>query len=323
MRHLSFIFNFEMTMKKFLKHTILFALFFLIFYIGMVFVWGVVMPPRFRPNLTYPLGAHGFMHTRIQEVKNTNNVDILFLGSSHAYRGFDTRIFEEKGLSSFNLGSSAQSPIESQILLKRYLSKINPKLVVWEVFPATIEGDGVESALDLIANDKIDYLSFGMAWELKNISLYNNLLFGFFREILGMDRDFEEPKSDGTNTYISGGYVERSLEYWHVKPMPAKRLTINPKQLEALEKAIELIKSQGRDIVLVQAPTTATQYGSILNNTMFDSLMSRQGYYKNYNQILALNDSLHFYDSHHLNQAGVEIFDTKFIEDLKTNNWLK
>jgi hypothetical protein len=105
--------------------------------------------------------------------------------------------------------------------------------------------------------------------------------------------------------------------------MPAKRLTINPKQLEALEKAIELIKSQGRDIVLVQAPTTATQYGSILNNTMFDSLMSRQGYYKNYNQILALNDSLHFYDSHHLNQAGVKIFNTKFIEDLKTNNWLK
>ena len=38
--------------------------------------------------------------------------------------------------------------------------------------------------------------------------------------------------------------------------------------------------------------------------------------YYNFNTLLNLEDSLHFYDSHHLNQTGVERFNTKLIEIL-------
>jgi hypothetical protein len=37
------------------------------------------------------------MYSRLSEIKNYKDIDILFLGSSHTYRGFDTRIFLDSG----------------------------------------------------------------------------------------------------------------------------------------------------------------------------------------------------------------------------------
>ncbi|NHW60088.1 hypothetical protein HA378_33495, partial [Escherichia coli] len=76
--------------------------------------------------------------------------------SSHAYRGFDTRVFSKNGISSFNLGSSSQSPINTQVLLKQYLDRIKPKMIVYEVYAGTLSADGVESSLDMLSNNKID-----------------------------------------------------------------------------------------------------------------------------------------------------------------------
>jgi len=78
-------------------------------------------------------------------------VDILFLGSSHSYRGFNPQYFS--GYKTFNLGSSAQTPIQTNLLLKRYLHQLNPKTIVYEVYPISLSIDGVESSSDIIAND--------------------------------------------------------------------------------------------------------------------------------------------------------------------------
>ena len=44
--------------------------------------------------------------------------------------------------------------------------------------------------------------------------------------------------------------------------------------------------------------------------------MTKYSTYYNFNKIVTLNDSLHFYDSHHLNQNGVEIFNKRLIKIL-------
>ena len=98
--------------------------------------------------LIIELDSYGHMYSRISEIKNQEDVDILFLGSSHAYRGFDTRIFLENGYKSFNLGSSAQTPTQTKVLVERYLGSLNPELVIYEVYPKTFTMDGVESSLD-------------------------------------------------------------------------------------------------------------------------------------------------------------------------------
>ena len=47
--------------------------------------------------------------------------------------------------------------------------------------------------------------------------------------------------------------------------------------------------------------------------------MRQYSEYYNFNEIITLNDTLYFYDSHHLNQDGVNIFNKKLIELLNEN----
>ncbi|MFQ5607599.1 MAG: hypothetical protein ACE5GA_06610, partial [Candidatus Zixiibacteriota bacterium] len=71
---------------------------------------------------------------RFREIEGARDVDILFLGSSHSYASFDPRVFSESALSSFNMGSASQSPLNTYSLLKRYYERLNPKVVVYEVY---------------------------------------------------------------------------------------------------------------------------------------------------------------------------------------------
>jgi hypothetical protein len=122
-------------MKKFLKSITIFSLSTIGIYILLIIVWGEIAPDILKKNMNYRIGSKGHMYSRIQELRETKNIDILFLGSSHSYRGFDTRIFSGNGYKSFNLGSSSQTHIQSNILLKRYIDQLIPKLVIYEVNP--------------------------------------------------------------------------------------------------------------------------------------------------------------------------------------------
>ena len=134
-----------------------FSIFALTFYIVAICLAGDFIPSKWTKNLIYKSGGAGHSLNRFDEVKNKENVDILFLGSSHTYRGFDNRIFNNasaNGFTSFNLGSSAQTPIQTEVLLNRYLNQLNPKIAIYEVYPITFTLDGIESAMDLISNDQ-------------------------------------------------------------------------------------------------------------------------------------------------------------------------
>lgn len=118
-------------MSRFLRNVFLFAVIVIITYPLLIFLSGYLpISNVLKLNLNYRIGSYGHMFTRINEVKQLDsNVDILFLGSSHSYRGFDPRNFKDK--KTFNLGSSSQTPIQTKILLERYLDNINPKTVIY------------------------------------------------------------------------------------------------------------------------------------------------------------------------------------------------
>ena len=142
-----------------IKRILIFSVFLIIGYTLLLFLFGSVLKPKHLPNLVYKVG-HNYL--RLQEVRQTSNVDLLFLGSSHAYRGFDTRIFRASNYKAFNLGSSSQTPVQTRVLLERYLENLNPKLVVYEVNPIMFYSDGVESTINLVVTDKNDFSSFKM-----------------------------------------------------------------------------------------------------------------------------------------------------------------
>lgn len=314
-------------MKKRLLHLIqdlfAFILFATVIYLVLIYLWGTYVPDNYKLNLFYPLGSPGHTFTRLNEVKRTNNIDILFIGSSHAYRGFDTRIFLKAGFKSFNLGTSSQTPIQTKILLDRYLDHLSPDLIVLEVYPATFSMDGIESSLDLIANDRNDWNSLKMCIATPNMKVLNTLLYSCMRELFDLNRGFNEHIRIGNDTYISGGYVEKELLYFKQIEHPRTEIIFNETQTEIFDKIISLIKGRSISLVLVNAPITKALYNSYTNNLAFDSLMISKGKYYNFNQILNLHDSLNFYDPDHLNQSGVEIFNHKLIEIMQKDGLIR
>ena len=304
-------------MKKFIKSIFLFIPVAIVIYVLLLFVWGSYIPQRYKFNLIDAKGLGGHTYTRLQEIKNFKDVDILFLGSSHAYRGFDPRIFKNVNFTSFNLGSSSQTPIQTEILLKRFLEQINPKMVVFEVFPDIFTSDGVESSVDLIGNSKNDRESLKMAIKINNVKTYNTLLYYYMRNFLYPNEIRTEPAQTDYDTYVSGGFVERKIEYFKHISHPNTEWVYNQKQFIAFEKICALLKSKNIPFVLVYAPVTPSLYKSYTNQKEFDEKMSSYGDYYNFNEIIHLDDSLHFYDSHHLNQRGVEIFNEEIIKNVK------
>ena len=113
-----------------LKKGLLFAAFAIPAYLVLLLITANWAPDPFKRNINFRMGSYGHMHSRLKEVRESGQVELLFLGSSHTYRGFDTRLFEAEGWRVFNLGSSSQSHLQTQVLLQRYLQSLRPKLVI-------------------------------------------------------------------------------------------------------------------------------------------------------------------------------------------------
>ncbi|MDH4474222.1 MAG: hypothetical protein QE487_16570 [Fluviicola sp.] len=314
-------------MKQFLLNILKFLPLAAVFYILMVIFWGDFMPERYKKNLIYNRGSFGHTLSRLNDAANTKDVDVLFLGASTCYRGFDTRYFESKGFVSFNLGSSSQTPINTHQLLKRYLRQLKPKLVVYEVYPETFQIDGVESTLDITANDRVDLYSAQMVFKTLNAKTLNTYIYASYRQLAGKNDLSRQPKRRETDTYIDrNGFVERDLTYFkyltyknEVKngKVIKKEWIIRPEQQAAFEATIALLKAEKIPFVLVRAPITSRLNDSYENNAEFEAYIQQHGRYYNFNKRLQLNDSLDFYDAVHLNRNGVKVFNEALYKQLK------
>ncbi|MEO7907302.1 MAG: hypothetical protein ABIT06_10035, partial [Saprospiraceae bacterium] len=305
-------------MKKFLLFILKFSGFALAVYFILLIVCGSVLPLYLRKNLNYRIGAYGHMHSRMKDIKQVKDVDLVILGSSHAYRGFDTRIFESRGIRAFNLGSSSQTPIQTLMLLEKYLDQLHPKLVLIEVYPEIFGFDGVESSLEIVANEKIDYHVLKMVFKINHIKTYNSTIYSLFRQTFGLDNGFLQHDKDKRDLYISGtGFVSRDMDYFKNISHEPTSWNFNSKQLKAFDQVLEMLKNRNIECVLVQAPFTNSLYNSKINNHYADSFFTSKSRYINFNTRLSLNDSLHFYDADHLNQDGVILFNEAVLDWLK------
>ena len=104
---------------------------------------------------------------RFREANAKGPVDIVFIGSSHTYRGFDPRLFSAIGYSSQNLGSSSQTPINSFAVLQKHLDQLHPKLVIYEIYQTALSIDGMESFYDLLSNTPLDTTMLKMTWNVR------------------------------------------------------------------------------------------------------------------------------------------------------------
>ncbi len=306
-------------MKVFFRNIILFVLCSSSVYFLLLVIIGEAGLSSFTKNLKYKIGSPGFMYTRVREVNKFKGIDVLFIGSSQTYRGFDVRIFNDSGYSCFNLGSSAQTPLQTELLLKRYIDTLKPKAIVFEVSPASFMNDGIESELDLIANDKIDIGAIKNSVSLKNLKVYNALAYGYYRHLFKRDESFTEPLTILDDKYITGGYVERKLYVCNPKLFTkGASVEFNPVSYQqcSLTNIVQLASKKGVKLLLVQAPSCSIERGKYTNYNSIDSFFSNIAPYVNFNHKIHLQDSIYFYDKVHLNQLGVQAYDSAVIADV-------
>jgi hypothetical protein len=308
----------------FLLRVLGFGLFTAALYPGLLALFSFALPNAYTPNVRYPLNSYGHQRTRMQELAQQPPVDIVFLGSSHAYRGFDPRIWQRHGYMSYNLGSSAQSLLQTELVVAAHVPELKPKLVIVEVHPNPFRADGIESAVDMIANRPIDVHTAGMALRLPDVLTWNALAYGLVRQASGADERLPEAPMRGMDTYIDGGFVERrsgtfepqgSLKREPVVPLPM--------QWNAFERMLKALREQGVEVILVEAPMTRWYYeNGFSDHDAFERRMAASGRYINMNGKVELSDSLHFFTKGHLNQAGVELFNAALIDTLERRGWL-
>ncbi len=209
------------------------------------------------------------------------------------------------------------------MLLKRYLKDLNPKLVIYETYPEVLSLDGVESALDILCNDKNDFESLKMASKINNPEVYNTLIYSTFKELTGKTQPNWEDPNRYPEHYKKNGYIQSDKLHFKYKTHKKKTLEPNQNSLDDFKDNLEFIKENNYPFLLVQAPVTPAYYQSFTNNMEYDSMMNDLGQYYNFNEISTLDDSLHFYDIDHLSHAGVELFNADLLKLLEEKAILK
>lgn len=304
-------------MGKFIKNLIVFSIVAIISYILLIGFAGKFFSKGVAKNLKYVRGGTGFLYNRLREADTVSGVDILVIGSSHAYRGFDPRIFEQHHLRLFNLGSSSQSFIQSNVLLDRYLDKMKPKRIIVDVYPGLLASDGIESSLDLISNESKESSFWKLLCIQKDINIINVGIFSYFEKLI--HPDYTPKEIQGKDKYIKGGYVENNMS--NVDTNIARSvITSKDIQINSFHLLLDKLRKRNIPFILVQTPITKAKLNSFENIRDFDEIFKKEGRYLNFNDVMNL-DNTFFLDDHHLNQKGVNAYNLKLISELSKQHF--
>lgn len=254
-------------------------------------------------------GGNSF--TKFTDFDREGQYDVLFIGSSHAYRGYDTEVFMDNGYSAFNLGSSAQTPRNSFEILEHLVTDSNTKMVIVDVFLGALETDGLESTADLTQNYPSWAPVVDMVFELKDPRGLNMLMLRALRS--KAEPMYAEECTGRNGTCLIADSIENVPE---LKKRPMK---IVPEQLGALKGCIEYLQAKGVTVVLVDHPVPMRYFGEMHEqyaNEIKELAMVHGLSWIDMTRATGYDDNDHFYDHTHLNAAGARKFSRELLQIL-------
>jgi hypothetical protein len=318
-------------MLFFIKRISIFSVYFCIVYLIFIFCISNLDFSKWSPLFKYtniPLNRYRSGDTsllRFKEINKFKNIDILFAGSSHCYRGFNTEYFKQFGLTCFNMGSISQSPLNTFFLLKKYIKNLNPKILVFEINPIVMRYDGTESFLDLIANTPLNFELLKMMFATKSIFAFNGILLYYFN-IKRIPIQKLNANLSPTDIYFSGGFVKSTrIEF---EPYLSREITYNFKyiQFDYISQILKMMNSKAKKVILVTTPMYSEYVRDIANYTEWSEKIhslanDHDCIYIDFNMYPDLQISQLYYDEDHLNITGVNLFNTKFYNNMKDYIW--
>ena len=309
--------------RRFLLNGLILAALALFFYIAAFTVLYIV--PYSDAPLIYSVTdvlkfKGGRSWQTFQEYDPAKRYDVVVIGSSHAYRGYDPRVFARRGVSMFDLGTSAQSPMNSYHILRHYLNKDNTGLVLLDLYELVVEEDGLESTADLTQNINSHEVAAEMAFALRDPRGVNMLTLRGFA--------WPDPPRYLDSTYVGSGYSSnpdsvgpKDIEYVY------RPLRMVERQQHYLRRFLEHCVEQGIPVACASHPapsgSDAKRHAEFITwvRTVADPL-GIPVFDLAFGHGLPLDDRDHFYDHNHLNQAGVEIFNARLLDLLEREGHL-
>lgn len=204
-----------------------------------------------------------------------NTVDVLILGSSHAFVNFSNgALWSEYGISSYNLGGSMQPMWNSYYYLKEALKTQTPELIVLEAYATTFE-------FEYSDDSRIIKNTYGMKWSLNKIDAikessekerYIDFLLDysqyhtrystldkadFFDDFGSQKAEYNWYGPDWKGQYLFN--ISNPLEIMDVSDVDYETL-LSPKSEKYYRKTIELAKENDIPIVVVVVPYALSEY---------------------------------------------------------------
>ncbi len=257
---------------------------------------------------------------KFREISKFKNIDILFIGSSHAVLGFDPRIFQRYGLTSFNLAVRGQGPVNSYYLLKMYYKDLRPKIVIIECYFHSLVIDGFESFLYTLVNHPLHFNVLKMGIDAGGVDGIKAFFIEMVKRLRFPLNKYPVIKS---GTYIPGGYATSNLKNDRNKKVKKirRKYKLNPLQLNYYEKILHFCKKKGTAVFLVTHPLPDVFLEQVVNYEKISGQIAavakkHKVEYLDFNTIMKLDFYEDYKDMHHLNQGGVEKFNKKLINVL-------
>lgn len=287
--------------------------------------------------------TNSYTRIALHEMYEEENIDVLFLGSSHVYRALDPYILDEMwGVNTFNMGSSSQQPITSYYLLKEVINHHEVSKVYVEMFYDLLWGNqDYESPTSIyiisdymkMSLNKMDYI-----WSTgKEDYLVHGLILGRrnWDKLFDLKYQKELFKKKMSQNYLSYAYVKGIEEEYKGKGFVYRENEIEEgtfyttnefhkildepiteKNKYYYEQIINICKKNNIELVFYSAPMSDFRLCGVGNYDAYITeveafLEDKDISYYDFNLVkseyLNLQDN-DFADEHHLNGKGAEKF---------------
>ncbi len=308
-------------MKKFISRCLLFFLstlaVYLVVFAVLFFIKIGGTPLVYRATQGNFLKGGG-TYIKTHNFNTQEKYDVIIVGSSHAYRGYDPRIFKEYGFNAYNLGTSDQKPMCSYFLIKNYINHNNCKLVIFDLYDRVFSQSNIESMSDMIQNIPSDKAALQLSLASNDVRAINMFTLRIFNKIA-------DPINPDTLGYIKGYLpTEKLLE------LPPKRriytYETNHEGLKYLEKTIRYLKKEGVKIVMTEhtLPIVAPAVRhDAFRKDIYKVLNKYNVGWLDYTTDSTMNNVKYFADESHLNVKGVYKYNHRLINDLIKANLLQ
>ena len=288
-----------------------------------------------RVNEILALKSYDGLYTMQQFYKQPKDtVDLLVLGSSHAYVNIDPGIlWEEYGVPAYDLGGGVQPLWNTYFYLKEALKTQTPKLIVLDAYTVTFNQEYND-------NGRAVSNTFGMKWSRDKVNAMklsappdklSSFLLGYTQyhsRIRELSReDFLKDKGDEAR-YASwkGSYLSTAVRSfaWPKDVQTEERGLMTEKTEAWYRKTIELAQSANVPLLIVVNPyfNITTEHQAIYN-TAADIAAEYGVPFVNFNRnftILELDPAVSYFDEEHMNIWGSREF-TRMLGKMLTEDY--